>query len=58
MEEMSESEPPRLPEKGVGNMTGWWSLTSSRPLIKSIMVSCSRLCAVTSQSMKEANPNR
>src|ERR1017187_6435722 len=27
------------PESGAGNMTGWSSLTSSRPLIKSIMVS-------------------
>ena len=27
------------PESGAGNMTGWWSLTSRRPSIKSIMVS-------------------
>jgi hypothetical protein len=28
------------PENGAGNMTGWLSLTSKRPLIKSIMASC------------------
>ena len=28
------------PENGAGDMTGWLSLTSRRPLIKSIMASC------------------
>jgi RNA-directed DNA polymerase len=36
-------------ESGAGDVTGWSSLTSRRPLIRSIMVSCSRLCAPTSR---------